>query len=242
MGLRQRVEILKALYRQAEVLILDEPTAVLTPQETRELFGTMRSLAVSGRSVIFITHKLREVLDASDRVSVMRQGRIVATQDNKGLTADRIASQMVGRNVLLRVAKGPGHARRPTSPSPSPTSACSATAAASRWTACRWRSGRARSSASPGCRGTGRTSSSRPWPASAASPRAPSPSAARPRPGAIRAHPAPAGPRLCARRSGACRPVPAEAPSGRTWPSATSKPSGAAPCCRSPPPGGAVAT
>ena len=106
-GLRQRVEILKALYRQAEVLILDEPTAVLTPQETRELFGTMRSLAASGRSVIFITHKLREVLDASDRVSVMRQGRIVATQDNKGLSADRIASQMVGRSVLLRVAKSP---------------------------------------------------------------------------------------------------------------------------------------
>ncbi|HEX4768607.1 MAG TPA: ABC transporter ATP-binding protein [Lichenihabitans sp.] len=106
-GLRQRVEILKALYRQAEVLILDEPTAVLTPQETRELFGTMRSLAASGRSVIFITHKLREVLDASDRVSVMRQGRIVATQDNRSLTADTIASQMVGRSVLLRVAKTP---------------------------------------------------------------------------------------------------------------------------------------
>ena len=104
-GLRQRVEILKALYRQAEVLILDEPTAVLTPQETAELFHTMRSLAASGRSVVFITHKLREVLAASDRVSVMRQGRIVTTQNNRGLTADRIASQMVGRSVLLRVSK-----------------------------------------------------------------------------------------------------------------------------------------
>ncbi len=104
-GLRQRVEILKALYRQATVLILDEPTAVLTPQETRELFGTMRSLATSGRSVIFITHKLREVLEAADRVSVMRQGRIVGTDNNRGLTAERIASQMVGRSVLLRVAK-----------------------------------------------------------------------------------------------------------------------------------------
>ena len=104
-GLRQRVEILKALYRQAEVLILDEPTAVLTPQETAELFITMRSLAASGRSVVFITHKLREVLAASDRISVMRQGRIVATEDNRDLTADRIASQMVGRSVLLRVAK-----------------------------------------------------------------------------------------------------------------------------------------
>jgi general nucleoside transport system ATP-binding protein len=104
-GLRQRVEILKALYRQADVLILDEPTAVLTPQETKELFVTMRSLARSGRSVIFITHKLREVLEAADRVSVMRQGRIVGTQDNRGLTAETIASQMVGRSVLLRVAK-----------------------------------------------------------------------------------------------------------------------------------------
>jgi len=106
-GIRQRVEILKALYRQADVLILDEPTAVLTPQETRELFSTMRSLAHSGRSVIFITHKLREVLEAADRVSVMRQGRIVGTQENKGLTAETIASQMVGRSVLLRVAKTP---------------------------------------------------------------------------------------------------------------------------------------
>ncbi len=111
-GLRQRVEILKALYRQADVLILDEPTAVLTPQETKELFATMRSLAQSGRSVIFITHKLREVLDAADRISVMRQGRIVGTQVNKGLTAEAIASQMVGRSVLLRVAKTPARPKR----------------------------------------------------------------------------------------------------------------------------------
>ena len=108
-GLRQRVEILKALYRHADVLILDEPTAVLTPQETRELFATMRSLAQGGHSVIFITHKLREVLEAADRVSVMRQGCIVATQDNVGLTAETIASQMVGRSVLLRVAKTAAH-------------------------------------------------------------------------------------------------------------------------------------
>ncbi|MCW6510605.1 ABC transporter ATP-binding protein [Lichenifustis flavocetrariae] len=104
-GLRQRVEILKALYRQAEILILDEPTAVLTPQETAELFITMRSLAKSGRSVVFITHKLREVLAVSDRISVMRQGRIVSTLDNSEVTADQIASLMVGRTVLLRVAK-----------------------------------------------------------------------------------------------------------------------------------------
>ena len=105
-GLRQRVEILKALYRDAQILILDEPTAVLTPQETRELFVTMRSLADSGHSIIFITHKLREVLAVSDCISVMRQGRIVATTENKDVTAQQIASLMVGRSVLLRVAKG----------------------------------------------------------------------------------------------------------------------------------------
>ena len=104
-GLRQRVEILKALYRNAEILILDEPTSVLTPQETRELFATMRSLADSGRSIIFITHKLREVLAVSDRISVMRLGRIIATEANRGITAQHIASLMVGRSVLLRVVR-----------------------------------------------------------------------------------------------------------------------------------------
>lgn len=104
-GLRQRVEILKTLYRKAEVLVFDEPTAVLTPQETRELFATMRQLAQSGHSIIFITHKLREVLAVSDRISVMKQGKIVATIENKDVTAQSIASLMVGRSVLLRVAK-----------------------------------------------------------------------------------------------------------------------------------------
>jgi simple sugar transport system ATP-binding protein len=104
-GLRQRVEILKALYRDAEIMILDEPTAVLTPQETRELFATMRRLAEHGRSIIFITHKLREVLAVSDRISVMRHGRIISTEPNQGVTADHLASLMVGRSVLLRVHK-----------------------------------------------------------------------------------------------------------------------------------------
>jgi general nucleoside transport system ATP-binding protein len=104
-GLRQRVEILKALYRDAAILILDEPTAVLTPQETRELFLTMRRLADSGRSIIFITHKLREVLAVSDRISVMRHGRIISTESNEGVTASQLASLMVGRSVLLRVEK-----------------------------------------------------------------------------------------------------------------------------------------
>ncbi|HEV3045175.1 MAG TPA: ABC transporter ATP-binding protein [Roseiarcus sp.] len=104
-GLRQRVEILKALYRDAEILILDEPTSVLTPQETRELFATMRRLAEHGRSIIFITHKLREVIAVSDRISVMRHGRIISTEPNKSVTAQHLASLMVGRSVLLRVEK-----------------------------------------------------------------------------------------------------------------------------------------
>jgi general nucleoside transport system ATP-binding protein len=104
-GLRQRVEILKALYRDAEILILDEPSAVLTPQETRELFATMRRLAESRRSTIFITHKLREVLEVADRIPVMRHGRIVSTEPNKDVTAQHLASLMVGRSVLLRVDK-----------------------------------------------------------------------------------------------------------------------------------------
>ena len=104
-GLRQRVEILKTLYRQARVLILDEPTAVLTPAETRELFATMRSLAESGCCVIFISHKLREVLAVSDDISVMRRGRVLRTFANAGVTAQDIANEMVGRSVLLRVNK-----------------------------------------------------------------------------------------------------------------------------------------
>jgi len=104
-GLRQRVEILKALYRRAEILILDEPTAVLTPNETRELFATMRFLAQSGCSIIFISHKLREVLAVSDRISVMRRGRIMRSFDNVNLTAQALANEMVGRAVILQVDK-----------------------------------------------------------------------------------------------------------------------------------------
>jgi general nucleoside transport system ATP-binding protein len=104
-GLRQRVEILKALYRDAKILILDEPTAVLTPSETRELFVTMRSLADSGCAVIFISHKLREVLAVSDDISVMRRGRVLRTFANEDVTAQDIANEMVGRSVLLRVNK-----------------------------------------------------------------------------------------------------------------------------------------
>ena len=106
-GLQQRVEILKTLYRNANILILDEPTAVLTPQETRELFATMRRLAASGKSIIFITHKLKEVIAVSDRISVMRQGEIVQTLPNLGVTPETLATAMVGRSVILQVVKMP---------------------------------------------------------------------------------------------------------------------------------------
>jgi ABC-type uncharacterized transport system ATPase subunit len=105
-GVQQRVEILKTLYRNADILILDEPTAVLTPQETRELFGVVRSLVDEGKTVIFITHKLREVMEISDRVTVMRDGKVVGTETTKETTPRDLARMMVGREVLLRVKKG----------------------------------------------------------------------------------------------------------------------------------------
>jgi general nucleoside transport system ATP-binding protein len=108
-GVQQRVEIVKALYRQAEVLILDEPTAVLTPQETEELFQVMRSLKEANRSIIFITHKLKEVLAVADRITVMRRGSVVGTADPKAATDEELASMMVGRDVRLTVEKD--HAR-----------------------------------------------------------------------------------------------------------------------------------
>ncbi|MEL7209605.1 MAG: ATP-binding cassette domain-containing protein, partial [Actinomycetota bacterium] len=104
-GIQQRVEILKALYRGAELLILDEPTAVLTPQETDELLDILRQLAADGVGIIFITHKLREVLDVADRVTVLRQGRAVGTVDTAEATTASLAEMMVGRSVVLRVEK-----------------------------------------------------------------------------------------------------------------------------------------
>ncbi len=106
-GVQQRVEILKALYRHAHILILDEPTAVLTPQETDDLLKVMRDLAKSGVGIIFITHKLREVLAVTDRVSVMRGGRVVAEMSTEGATQQGLAQAMVGRAVVLRVEKTP---------------------------------------------------------------------------------------------------------------------------------------
>jgi simple sugar transport system ATP-binding protein len=106
-GEQQRVEILKALYRGAEVLILDEPTAVLTPQETEDLFQVMRSLVEQEKSIIFITHKLKEVLAIADRITVLRDGAVVGTTRPEDTTEGELASMMVGREVLLRVEKEP---------------------------------------------------------------------------------------------------------------------------------------
>ncbi len=100
-GERQRVEILKALYRGARILILDEPTAVLTPQESRSLFATLRQLVTEGLSIIFISHKLDEVMAVSDRIAVLRNGRLVATREARGTSQGELAELMVGRVVVM---------------------------------------------------------------------------------------------------------------------------------------------
>ncbi len=105
-GFQQRIEILKALYRGARILILDEPTGVLTPQETEHLFKVLDSLKAQGTTVILITHKLREILAATDNVSVMRRGEMVAHVKTAETTQEDLAELMVGRKVLLRVDKG----------------------------------------------------------------------------------------------------------------------------------------
>jgi ABC-type uncharacterized transport system ATPase subunit len=104
---QQRVEILKALYRGAEILVLDEPTAVLTPQEARELFQIIAALKAQGKSLIFISHKLHEVLEVADRITVLRRGKRVDTVPREGATEESLARMMVGREVLLQVEKPP---------------------------------------------------------------------------------------------------------------------------------------
>ena len=106
-GVRQRVEILKALYRHSDILVLDEPSAVLTPYETEELYAIIRSLAAGGTTVIFITHKLNEVLEVADDIVVLRRGRVAGTADPKTATRQELANLMVGRDVELIVPKGP---------------------------------------------------------------------------------------------------------------------------------------
>src|SRR5689334_11986134 len=104
-GVQQRVEIVKALYRGADMLILDEPTAVLTPQEADDLFVVVRALVAQGKSIIFISHKLKEVLAIADRITVLRRGRVVGSADPKQATDQQLAAMMVGREVLLMVDK-----------------------------------------------------------------------------------------------------------------------------------------
>src|SRR5258708_16857895 len=108
-GLQQRVEILKILYRAADILILDEPTGVLTPQETFELFGVLRGLVKQGKTIIFITHKLREVLELSDTITVLTRGKNAGTLVTRQTNQAEIARMMVGREGLLRGNKTPAH-------------------------------------------------------------------------------------------------------------------------------------
>src|SRR5919201_1675086 len=112
-GQQQRVEILKALYRNADILILDEPTAVLTPQEAHELFEILKTLRDEGMSIIFISHKLNEVLEIADRITVLRRGKKIETLPREGATEAGLAKLMVGREVLLRVDKKPADPAQP---------------------------------------------------------------------------------------------------------------------------------
>jgi ABC-type uncharacterized transport system ATPase subunit len=107
-GEQQRVEILKALYREARILILDEPTAVLTPQEAERLFGTLRQMAAEGRTVVFISHKLDEVMSVADHISVLRGGKRVATVARADTDKAELARLMVGRAVSFRINRGSG--------------------------------------------------------------------------------------------------------------------------------------
>jgi ABC-type multidrug transport system ATPase subunit len=169
-GMRQRAEILKALHRRARVLILDEPTAVLTPQETEDLFAAVRRLRDGGMTVLFISHKLREVREISDRVSVMRAGALVGTVDTAGTSEHALAAMMVGREMTLDVARAPAwrgattlSGASPTRPRPdSPCTASTSTSPPGRSSA--WPASRATARAnsprsSPGCGGPGRAPS-----------------------------------------------------------------------------------
>ena len=106
-GMQQRVEILKALYRRADILILDEPTGVLTPAEADHLFRILKNLRAEGKTIILITHKLREIMEVTDTVSVMRRGEMTATVTTAETSPEELAELMVGRKVLLRVDKKP---------------------------------------------------------------------------------------------------------------------------------------
>jgi ABC-type uncharacterized transport system ATPase subunit len=112
-GWQQRVEILKVLYRNAKILVLDEPTAVLTPQETEEIFGVLRRLAERGHSIVFISHKLYEVLEIADRITVIRRGKVVGERIPSETNEEDLAELMVGRAVELTVDRGESHPAGP---------------------------------------------------------------------------------------------------------------------------------
>ncbi|AAV47434.1 sugar ABC transporter ATP binding protein [Haloarcula marismortui ATCC 43049] len=111
-GVQQRVEILKALYRGADVLILDEPTAVLTPQEVEDLFRVLEELTDQGKTIIFITHKLGEAMEAADEITVLREGKNVGTVPADDITREELAEMMVGREVLLDLDRDPAEPGR----------------------------------------------------------------------------------------------------------------------------------
>ena len=112
-GMQQRVEILKMLYRDNEILIFDEPTAVLTPQEIEELLQIMKGLTKEGKSILFISHKLNEIMEVADRVSVLRKGKYIGTVNTADTTKEELSRMMVGRPVQLVVEKGPAHPGEP---------------------------------------------------------------------------------------------------------------------------------
>lgn len=107
--MQQRTEILKMLYRDNEILIFDEPTAVLTPQEIQELMQIMKNLAAEGKSILFITHKLAEIMQVADRCSVLRKGKYIGTVDIKDTTPEKLSAMMVGRDVNFIVDKKPAN-------------------------------------------------------------------------------------------------------------------------------------
>lgn len=108
-GMQQRTEILKMLYRENEILIFDEPTAVLTPQEIDELMEIMRNLAAEGKSILFISHKLNEIMAVSDRCTVLRKGKYIGTVETKDTSVEQLSAMMVGHDVNFHVVKGPAN-------------------------------------------------------------------------------------------------------------------------------------
>ena len=146
-GEEQRVEILKALFRGVEILILDEPTAVLTPGEAQELFGNLRKLREDGKSIVFISHKLDEVLQIADRITVLRRGKAVGETTPAETTKAKLAEMMVGRPVLFRLDK-------PQVEIGEPILQVEDLLGEGKLNGCPSRSGPGRSSASRGSRGT----------------------------------------------------------------------------------------